>query len=57
MMIMHIIFDLMGNDLQSQFMTCLWFGIKMKHLPVWAFIHLEQFSSIQLDPVFLLMFF
>jgi len=57
MMIVHIIFHLMENDLQSQSMTYLWFGIKMKHLPVWNFIHLEQFSSIQLDPVFLLMLF
>jgi len=40
MMIMHIILDLMGNDLQNWFMTYLWFGIKMKHLPVWSFIHL-----------------
>ena len=30
----HIIFDLIGNDLQSQIMTCLWFGIRMKHLPM-----------------------
>ena len=55
MMIMHIIFDLMGNDLQSQFMTYMCFGIEMKHLLVWNFIHLEQFSSIRLDLVFLLM--
>ena len=55
MMIMHIIFDLMGNDLQNQFMTYLWFGIKMKHLHVWSFIHLVRFSSIRLDRVFLLM--
>ena len=32
MMIVHIIFDLMGNDLQNQFMTYLWFGIKTKTL-------------------------
>jgi len=57
MMIMHIIFDLMGNDLQSQSMTHQWFGIKMKYFPVWDFIHLERFSSIRLDPVILLMFF
>jgi len=57
MMIMYIIYDLMGNDLESQSMIYLWFGIKMKHLPVWDLIHLEQFSSIRLDPVFLLMFF
>ena len=44
MMIAHIIFDLMGNDLQSQSMTYLWSGIRMKHLSVWNFIHLEQFS-------------
>ena len=57
MMIARIIFDLMGNDLQSQTTTCLWFGIKMKHLHVWDFIHLERFSSICLDPLFLLMLF
>jgi len=57
MMNVHIIFDLKGNDLKSQFMAYLWFGIKMKHLLVWDFIHLEQFSSIRLDPMFLLMFF
>ena len=56
MMIAHIIYDLMGNDLQSQSTTYLWFGIKMKHWPMWDFIHLEQFFSIQLGPVFLLMF-
>ena len=32
MMIMHIIFGLMENDLQNQFMTYLWFGIKTKTL-------------------------
>ena len=52
MMIAHIIFDLMGNDLESPSMTYLWVGIKMKHLPVWDFIHLERFSSIRLDLVF-----
>ena len=56
MIIMHIIFDLMGNDLQNQFMTYLLFEIKMKHLPVWNFIHLEWFSSIRLGQVFPLMF-
>ena len=49
-MITHIIFDLMGNDLQSQIMTCLWFGVRMKHLPVWDFIHFERFSSISIGP-------
>ena len=52
MMIAHIIFDLIGNDLQIQSTTYMWFGIKMKHLPMWDFIHLEQFSSIWLDQVF-----
>jgi len=52
MMIAHIIFDLMGNDLQSQSMTYLWFAFKTKHLLVWDFIHLERFSSIRLDPMF-----
>ena len=31
--------------------------IKMKHLPVWDFRHLERFSSIRLDAVFLLILF
>ena len=39
-MIMRMILDLMGNDLQNQFMTYLWFGIEMKHLSVWSFMHL-----------------
>ena len=34
-MITHVIFDLIGNNLQSQVLTYLWFGIRMKHLPVW----------------------
>jgi len=46
-MIMRVIFDLIGNDLQNQVMTYPWFGIRMKHLPVG-----ECFSSILLDPVF-----
>ena len=33
-MITHVIFDLIGNDLQNQVMTYLWFGIRMRHLPV-----------------------
>jgi len=57
MIIAHIIFDLMENDLQSPSMTYLWFGVRMKHLSVWDFIHLERFSSIWLDLVFLLMLF
>jgi len=40
MIIMSIIIDLMENDLQNRFMTYLWFGIKMKHFPMWSFIHL-----------------
>ena len=32
-----------GNDLQNQSTIYLWFGIRMKHLPVWDFIHLERF--------------
>jgi len=39
MMIMRIILDLMGNDFKIN-LTYLWFGIEMKHLPVWSFIHL-----------------
>jgi len=29
-------------------MTCLWFGVRMKHSPVWDFIHFERFSSISI---------
>ena len=31
-MITHMIFDLIGNDLQI--MTCLWVGVRMNYLPV-----------------------
>ena len=30
-MITHVIFDLIGNNLQNQVMAYLWFGIRMKH--------------------------
>ena len=32
--------DMIGNDLRNWFMTYLWFGIEMKNLFVWSFIHL-----------------
>ena len=53
-MIAHVIFDLIGNDLQSQVMTYLWFRIRMKHLPVWDLYTLSDFLLFRLDPVFLL---
>jgi len=42
-MITHVIFDLIGNDLQNQVMTYLWFGIRMKHLSVWGLYTLSDF--------------
>ena len=33
-MIARVIFDLIGNDLQSQVMTYVWFRIRMKQLHV-----------------------
>ena len=49
-MIMHVIFDLIGNDLQSQVMTYLWFGIRMKHLPVWDLYTLSGFPLFSIGP-------
>ena len=51
-MIAHVIFDLIGNDLQSQVMTYLWFGIRMKHLPVRDWYTLSEFLLFLLNPVF-----
>ena len=51
-MITHVIFDLIGNDLQNQVMTYLWFGIRIKHLPVWDWYTLSDFLLSLLDPVF-----
>ena len=51
-MITHVIFDLIGNDLQNQIMTYLWFGIRIKHLPVWDWYTLSDFLLSLLDPVF-----
>ena len=45
-MIAHVIFDLIGNDLKRHVLTYLWFGIRMKHLPVWDLYTLSDFSSI-----------
>ena len=42
-MITHVIFDLIGNNLQSQVVTYLWFGIRMKHLPVRDWYTLSDF--------------
>ena len=53
-MITHVIFDFIGNDLQNQVMTYLWFRIRVKHLPVWDLYTLSDFLLFQLDPVFLL---
>jgi len=49
-MIMHISFDLIGNDLQSQVMTHLWFGIRMKHLSVWDLYTLSSFPLFSIVP-------
>ena len=51
-MIAHVIFDLIGNDLQSQIMTYLWFGIRMKHFLVWDLYTLSEILLFQLDPTF-----
>ena len=51
-MIMHVIFDLIGNNLQSQVMTYLWFEIRMKHLPVQDWYTLSDFLLFLLNPVF-----
>ena len=51
-MITHVIFDLIGNDLQNQVMTYLWFEIRIKHLPVQGLYTLSDFLLFQLDPVF-----
>ena len=51
-MITHVIFDLIGNYLQNQVMTYLWFRIRIKHLPVWDWYTLSDFLLSLLDPVF-----
>jgi len=51
-MIMHVIFDLIGNNLQNQVMAYLWFGIRMKHLPMWDWYTLSGFLLFLLNPVF-----
>ena len=51
-MITHAIFDWIGNDLQNQVMTYLWFGIRLKHLPVWGWYTLSDFLLFLLNPVF-----
>ena len=49
-MITYVVFDLIGNDLQSLVMTYLWFRIRMKHLPMWDWYTLSDFSSIFVKP-------
>ena len=51
-MITHVIFDLIGNNLQSQVMTYLWFGIRIKHLPVRDWYTLSGFLLFLSNPVF-----
>ena len=51
-MITHVIFDLIWNNLQSQVMTYLWFGIRMKHLPVRDWYTLSGFLLFFSNPVF-----
>ena len=41
-MITHVIFDLIGNDLQNQVMTYLWFRIRIKH---WVQLKIEKNHS------------
>ena len=51
--IVRLIFDSIGNRVQNRVMVQLWFGIRVKHLPVWVFIHYEWFySQFQLDSTF-----
>ena len=46
-------FGSIGNHVQNKVMVQLWFGIRVKHLPVWVFIHYEWFySQFQFDPTF-----
>ena len=46
-------FGSIGNHVQNKVMVQLWFGIRVKHLPVWVFIHHEWFySQFQFDPTF-----
>ena len=49
-MIARVIFDWIGNDLQSQVMTYLWFGIRMKHLSVWDLYTLSSFPLFSVGP-------
>ena len=51
-MITHVIFDLIGNNLQSQVMTYLCFGIRIKHLPVRDWYTLSGFLLFLSNPVF-----
>ena len=48
----HVVFDLIGNNLQNQVIAYLWFGIRMKHLPVWDWYTLSDFLLFLLNPVF-----
>ena len=46
-------FGLIGNHVQNKVRVQLWFGIGVKHLPVWVFIHHEWFySQFRFDPTF-----
>ena len=46
-------FGSIGNHVQNKVMVQLWFGIRVKHLPVWVFIHYEWFySQFQFDLTF-----
>ena len=57
MMIMHIIFDLMGNDLQNWFMTYQWLELRWNTCLCENYTPLMRFSSIWMHPVFPLVFF
>jgi len=49
-MIKYVISDLIGNELQSQIMTYLWFEIRMKHLLVCGLYTLSDFLLFSVGP-------
>ena len=54
-MITHVIFDLIGNDLQNQVMAYLWFEIRIKHIPVWDWYTSSEFLLFHWTQCFLYM--
>ena len=43
--IVRLIFDLIGNHVQNRVMVQLWFGNRIKHLPVWVLYTMSDFFS------------